>query len=174
MPRILHLVVVFALLLGAGVVRAQGVYSAPTRWLDDSGKAFDLKSLRGGWTVVTMAYGACRRICSTSLRTLEQVQALADTQQQGLSFVVIGLDPTQDKPTDWAQMRQERRLTRANWHFLSGDVEGTRAMAQRLGVRYWRYGEHTMHDFRIVLLNPQGQLVRSLDSFTDPAQRLLP
>jgi hypothetical protein len=31
-----------------------------------------------------------------------------------------------------------------------------------------------MHDFRIVLLDPQGRAVRSLDSFTDPAERLLP
>jgi protein SCO1 len=177
MLRLLHAVTLIALLLAAAGVRAQGgdgVYAAPARWLDDRGHTFELKSLQGRWTVVTMAYGACRRICSTSLRTLETVQALADARQQALSFVVVGLDPTQDKPADWAQLRQERRMTRANWHFLSGDTEGTRALAQQLGVRYWRYGEHTMHDFRIVLLNPQGQLVRSLGSFNDPAEQLLP
>ncbi len=177
MSRLVHLLVLFALALCADGVRAQGVngvYGAPARWLDDQGQAFELTSLQGRWTVLTMAYGACRRICSTSLRTLEQVQALADANKQALNFVVMGLDPTQDKPADWALMRQERRLTRANWHFLSGDANGTRAMAQQLGVRYWRYGEHTMHDFRISLIDPQGRVVRSLISFNDPVQQLLP
>jgi cytochrome oxidase Cu insertion factor (SCO1/SenC/PrrC family) len=177
LPRLLHLLVVITLLLWAAGVPAQdasSVYGASTRWQDDRAQAFEPRSLQGRWTVMTMAYGACRRICSTSLRTLEQVQALADAQQITLNFVVVGLDPSQDKPADWARMRQERRLTRSNWHFLSGDADGTRALAQQLGVRYWRYGEHTMHDFRIVLLNPQGRVQRSLDSFNDPVQRLLP
>jgi cytochrome oxidase Cu insertion factor (SCO1/SenC/PrrC family) len=177
MSRLLQLFIVGALALCAGGLRAQdaaAVLGTPARWLDDRGQAFELKTLQGRWTVMTMAYGACRRICSTSLRVLEQAQALADAQQHSLNFVVIGLDPAQDKPADWAQLRHERRLHRTNWHFLSADAEATRVMAQRLGVRYWRYGDHTMHDFRIVLLNPQGRLVRSLDSFSDPVQRLLP
>jgi protein SCO1 len=177
MSRFFHLWVVAALALGANGLHAQGlngVYGASARWLDDRSQTFDMQTLQGHWTVLTMAYGACRRICSTSLRTLEAVQALADTNKQALNFVVVGLDPSQDKPADWAEMRKERRMTRSNWHFLSGDAEGTRALAQRLGVRYWRYGEHTMHDFRILLINPQGQVIRSLDSFADPASRLLP
>jgi cytochrome oxidase Cu insertion factor (SCO1/SenC/PrrC family) len=153
---------------------AQEIYRLPAAWSDDRGQAFALKELQGSWTALTMAYGACRRICSTSLRSLEQVQALADKGGVALNFVVVSLDPTEDKPADWAAFRQERKLTRPNWRFLSGDTAGTQALAQRLGVRYWRYGEHTMHDFRVVLINPQGQVVRSLGSFDDPVERLLP
>jgi cytochrome oxidase Cu insertion factor (SCO1/SenC/PrrC family) len=123
---------------------------------------------------MTMAYGACRRVCSTSLRVLQSVQALADERQLSLSFVVVGLDPDQDKPADWAEFRRDRALMRANWRFLSGDEASTRRLAQSLGVRYWRYGEHTMHDFRVVLLSPEGQLVRSMQAFDESPLLLLP
>jgi cytochrome oxidase Cu insertion factor (SCO1/SenC/PrrC family) len=121
-----------------------------------------------------MAYGACRRICSTSLRILQDVQALADERHLSLNFVVIGLDPAQDKPSDWAAFRAERKLGRPNWVFLSGDAASTALMAQRLGVHYWRYGEHTMHDFKIVLLSPQGQVLRSMAAFDESPSLLLP
>jgi hypothetical protein len=43
-----------------------------------------------------------------------------------------------------------------------------------LGVHYWRYGEHTMHDFRIVLLSPQGQVLRAINAFDEDLAALLP
>jgi protein SCO1 len=163
------------LAVAAGGSRAQEVYRLQTAaWSDDQGQAFDLQALQGSWTVLTMAYGACRRICSTSLRSMEQLQTLADKAGTALNFVVVSLDPSQDKPADWAAFRQERKLTRKNWRFLSGDSKSTQTLAKALGVRYWRYGEHTMHDFRVALINPQGQVSRSLDSFDDPVLRLLP
>jgi cytochrome oxidase Cu insertion factor (SCO1/SenC/PrrC family) len=121
-----------------------------------------------------MAYGACRRVCSSSLRVLEKLQALADERQVRLNIVVVGLDPSQDKPIDWAEFRAERKLNRPNWQFLSGDAASVHSLAQLLGVRYWRYGEHTMHDFRIVLLSAQGQPLRSMDHVDEGLATLLP
>jgi len=157
-----------------GHAHAQDVYRTPGHWLDDRSEPFDLTTLRGGSTVVTMAYGACRKICSTSLRILQQVQNLADQRHAAMNFVVVGLDPTQDKPADWATFRVDRKLVRPNWVFLSGDSASTRAIALRLGVRYWKYGEHTMHDFKIVLLSPEGQIVRSMVAFDDSPELMLP
>jgi cytochrome oxidase Cu insertion factor (SCO1/SenC/PrrC family) len=153
---------------------AQDIFHSPGPWWSDSAQSFDIGSLQGTPTVVTMAYGACRKICSTSLRVLEKVQALADEKNLRLNFVVVSLDPQQDKPADWAAFRVERKLTRANWRFLSGDAASTRELARRLNVRYWRYGEHTMHDFKIVLLSADGKLLRSMEAFDDSPARLLP
>jgi cytochrome oxidase Cu insertion factor (SCO1/SenC/PrrC family) len=153
---------------------AQDLLRLSARWRDDRAQPFELESLRGRWTVLTMAYGACRRICSTSLRLMERAQDLADARHLDLNFVVVGLDPSQDTPADWADFRALRKLGRPNWRFLSGDESATRLMARNLGVNYWRYGEHTMHDFKIVLLTPQGELARSIASFDEPPSRLLP
>jgi cytochrome oxidase Cu insertion factor (SCO1/SenC/PrrC family) len=160
--------------LRAAVPAAQDVYAMPLRWQDDHGHAFELASLAGTSAVMTLAYGACRRICSTALRTMEQLQGLADARRVTLDFVVVGLDPAADKPADWAAFRQDRQLNRANWHFLTGDDATVRRLATRLGVNYWRTGEHLMHDFRIVLLGPDGRLLRGIDTFDAPVQSLLP
>ena len=158
----------------SGSACAQDLYRTEGRWLDDGSHSYRLEQLRGTPTVVTMAYGACRRVCSTSLRVLERLQALADERHATINIVVVGLDPSQDRPADWAGYRVERRLNRPNWQFLSGDEASTRRLANRLGVRYWRYGEHTMHDFRIVLLSAEGSTIRSMDKFDQELALLLP
>jgi protein SCO1 len=172
--RLSFVVASLVLLAGLGSACAQDIYRTDGRWLDDQARPYQLEQLRGVPTVVTMAYGACRRVCSASLRVLERLQALADERQTRLNIVVVGLDPTQDRPADWADYRAERKLNRLNWQFLSGDEASTRRLAGRLGVRYWRYGEHTMHDFRIVLISAQGLTVRSMDQFDQELALLLP
>jgi cytochrome oxidase Cu insertion factor (SCO1/SenC/PrrC family) len=97
---------VCALLLcnGVGAAVAQDLYRTQGRWSDDQAGPIQLESLRGSFTVLTMAYGACRRICSTSVRLMQSVQALAD-------------------------FRARRKLMRSNWSFLSGDAASTRQHA---------------------------------------------
>jgi cytochrome oxidase Cu insertion factor (SCO1/SenC/PrrC family) len=153
---------------------AGGVYAISGPWVDDRARPYELERLEGSYSVVTMAYGACRRVCSTSLRVMQQLQSAADERKVMLNFVVVGLDPGEDKPEDWAQFRVERKLARPNWQFLSGTSEATRRLARHLGVRYWRYGEHTMHDFQIVLLSPEGRVLRSMLTFDADPSTLLP
>jgi cytochrome oxidase Cu insertion factor (SCO1/SenC/PrrC family) len=157
-----------------GAAAARDMLQAAGQWLDDQGQPYHLEALYGAPTVITMAYGACRRVCSTSMRMMEEVQRLADARHLALNFVVIGLDPLADRPEDWAQLRAERHLERPNWHFLTGDEASIRQLARRLGVRYWRYGEHTLHDLRIVLLSAQAQPLKSIDAFDQAAETLLP
>jgi len=175
--RFLALAPVTAITVTAGWASnlwAVGLYDGLAPWLDDQSHRFSLHALRGTPTVMTLAYGACRRVCSGSLRVMEQVQALADQRNMNLNFVVVGLNPEHDKPADWAQVRVERHLGRPNWQFLSGPDAAVRRLAQRLGVRYWHYGEHTLHDFRIVLLSTEGAIVRTMDAVDQPLERLLP
>lgn len=164
-----------ALLAGApAAAAARGLYGLRGPWLNDRAAPYRLESLQGSYTVLTMAYGACRRVCSTSLSVMQKLQGLADGRGLALTFVVVGLDPSQDTPRDWAEFRVDRKLTRTNWQFISGDPAATRQLAQRLGVRYWRYGEHTVHDFKIVLISPDGELLRGLVAFDEDPATLLP
>ena len=165
-----------ALVLGvaSASAMAQGVFSGSGPWLDDANRSFRVESLRGSRTVVSMAYGACRRVCSASLRVLEQLQARADARGETLNFVVIGLDPSQDRPVDWAEYRAERKLLRPNWQFLSGDAQSTAHIARQLGVNYWRYGEHVMHDFRIIMVSGQGRIVATMTTPDQGLATLLP
>lgn len=174
--RLLTLLVVACLpWLGlSAAARAQGVLRDLDQWVADGGGPFHVGALKGRPSIVTMAYGACRRICSTSLHLMEGLQIQADQRHLDVNFLVLGLDPSQDRPLDWAAFRVEHRLTGGNWFFLSGDAGHVQRLVGQLGVRYWRYGEHTMHDFRIALVSPQGRIMRTLDTFDGEAARLLP
>lgn len=139
----------------------------PGTWIDERGSPFALGTLRGSPVVLTMAYGACRRICATSLRTMERLQQQADRERRSVQFVVVGLDPRQDRPADWLAWRDSRGLARGNWHFLTGSEAAVRHMADALGVRYWHYGEHVMHDYRIVVWSSDGALAHELSRADD-------
>lgn len=169
-------VLLAAVLLCAASVHAsaQGLYGVRGPWLDDQARPYRLDSLAGSYSVFTMAYGACRRVCSTSLRVMEDLHRLAEARHVALEFVVVGLDPSEDKPADWATLRTDMRLNFPNMQFLSGDERSVPRLAAWLGVHYWRYGEHTLHDFRIVLVSPQGKVVRAMNAFDEDATKLLP
>jgi protein SCO1/2 len=173
-PRRIARMLAIALLTAGTAAWAQGLYGLPGTWRDDRGVPFRWEALKGSHSVVNMAYGACRRICSTSLRLMEQLQGLADARQVNLNFIVVGIDPESDQPADWAAYRADHRLTRKNWQFLTGDRASTERLAARLGVRYWHYGDHVMHDFRIVLLAPDGRLVAALRAPDEDLATFLP
>jgi len=138
-------------------------YALGLSFVDDRGAPRALDEWRGKPLVIAMAYGACRSICSTTLRTLEEVQAAADRRGEALDFVVVSIDPGEDTPQAWADYRRGRHLDRANWSFLSGTPAATRVLARFLGVRFWRYDEHVMHDFKLLRLDADGAIAATLD-----------
>ncbi len=174
MRRLCSILLFLGLAWSGAAAAAQALFDLPGRWVDDRAQVFRLDALRGGYTVVNMAYGACRRVCSASLRVMEQIQVLARERGQSLNFVVIGLDPGQDQPADWAALRSERPAMGENWRFLSGDAAATQRMARWLGVNAWRYGEHVMHDYRLVLVSPAGRVVTQLTMPDQDPRALLP
>ena len=156
-----------ALLMAVAVVgataQARGLlYQLPYHWKDDRSQNVDLADFRGQPVVITMAYGACRKICSTTLRRLEELQALADREGIKVNFVVVSLDPKSDTPEAWQDYRKWRKLDRDNWSFLSGSALNTRGLAGHLGISYWVYQDHVVHDFGITLLDAEGNIVRQL------------
>jgi protein SCO1/2 len=140
-----------------------GVYRLNLEFVDDHGATRALSGWSGHPVIIAMAYGACRSICSTTLRTLEDVQSVADRKGEPIEIVVVSIDPSQDTPQAWADYRKGRRLERTNWAFLSGSQGATQALARFLGIKFWTYDEHVMHDFKIVRLNADGTIAATID-----------
>jgi protein SCO1/2 len=156
-----------------GFAAPSSAYGLGLDFVDDAGQARALAQWQGRPVVLAMAYGACKRICSTTLRRLESLHDAAARRGVPLQFVVVSLDPAEDTPRDWAEYRRLRGLQAANWTFLVGSPEATRRLAGFLGVRYWGYDGHVMHDYRIVRLAPDGTIAQSLRWADDDIERLL-
>jgi protein SCO1/2 len=149
------------------------VWSLEGSWDDDQGRRVAMAEWAGRPALLTMAYGSCRRICSTTLRMLEQAQKEADARGLAVSVIVVSLDPHVDTPAAWRQYRAEHGLARANWHFLAGAPRLVQRVASVLEMKYWVYDDHVLHDLRIAAVDASGRIVARLDWVDDPPLRLV-
>lgn len=164
-----------ALLVGSPVRDARGaglslLEKLPQHWLDDQGREKDLGEFRGRRVLFTMAYATCRRVCPMTMERLQEFQREIDARGESAEFVIVGYDPTVDDPPAWRQYRRSRGLIRDNWHFLSGSVTSTEQLAHQLGFRFWKYDQHVMHDYRIVVVDERGELAAE---YTPQTMRLV-
>ena len=160
--------------LGAPARAAEpSLWSLGGLWDDDAHARVTLAHWNGRPALMTLTYGNCRKTCSTTLKLLQSAQVQADRRGLDLDVIVVSLDPTVDTPEAWHQFRTQRALTRPNWRFLSGSPAITRHLADVLGVRYWVYDDHVLHDFRIVAVRPDGHVVARMDWVDQPIAELL-
>lgn len=157
----------------AGHAQGPGLWPLLSRWTDDHGRPVGARSWDAPGYVVTLAYGACRRICSSSLRFTEQVLAQSAQSGQPLQAIVLGLDAQEDRPQDWRALREVRRWDEARWHLLSADESQVRQVAAFLGVRIWRYDSHWMHDYQVMRVDGQGRVARKVTRFDERPEDLL-
>lgn len=156
-----------------GLAAPMGLYALPVTWQDDQGRSVHLADWAQRPVVITMAYGTCRKVCSTSIRRMTEVQEKADAMGLDVEFVVVSLDPKADSPQAWEAFRKLKKLDRRNWHFIRGSDANTHTLARLLGIGYWVYDEHVVHDFRVLRLNPQGEIAAALTLASDDPASLL-
>jgi cytochrome oxidase Cu insertion factor (SCO1/SenC/PrrC family) len=154
--------------LGHPAARAEAPAAATLRdvaalpWQDERGATLRLSELRDRTVLLTMAYSTCREVCSYALHRLEQLQQSADRAGTRIEVVVISYDPAIDSPGTWAIYRLHHHFKRTNWHFLTGSSATTRLFAHSMQFPSWHYDEHVVHDFRILLIAPGGEVADSL------------
>jgi protein SCO1/2 len=139
-----------------------GISELPFDWQDEHGTATRLSEYRGKTVLLTMAYSTCRQVCSYTLHRLIELQQSADRAGTPIEVVVISYDPNVDGPGSWSIYRHHHHLDRTNWHFLTGSSSSTEEFASALKFPYWRYDEHLVHDFKILLIEPDGTIAKAL------------
>ena len=181
-PLLSLLYLVLSPALWGQTVGAAATYSAyedlPFNWKDEHGAVTRLSQWRGSTVLLTMAYSTCRQVCSYTLQRLEELQQSADRAGSPIEVIVISYDPDVDGPVSWSIYRHRHHLRRTNWHFLTGDIAATDRLASALHFPYWRYDEHLLHDFQVLLIEPDGIIAKTLtwatrndDLFTTAADR---
>lgn len=155
---------VLGVLLALFIAKAHSEASPLYRfsWTDDKGAKVSLSQWQGRPVLITMTYSTCRKICPMTIHRLKEVQQLYDERHIEAEFVVLSYDPQNDTWQTWADYRKKNHLDRENWHFLTGSVEDTKAISELLGMGYWLYDEHVMHNFNIVRLGKTGVIEKSL------------
>nr|ACX33898.1 putative electron transport protein SCO1/SenC [uncultured prokaryote AT3] len=152
-------------LLGPLPALADNVYRLNQTLTDDRGQATKLSDWRGKPAVIAMEYSNCTFVCSITLRMLKDIRAAADRQQKNIDILVISLDPKNDTPESWTHYRNSRELEKDRWHFLTSHPDEMPKIAAALGVKYWYYHEHIVHDLRVLRVDENGEVVKIISTF---------
>jgi protein SCO1/2 len=156
-----------------GPVQAANLWQLGDEFTDDRGSRIQLGKLAGRMVVVSMEYTECRFVCSINWRKLTEIQDEADRRKLPVQFVILSLDPSNDTPEAWREYRKARGLKRENWHFVTGNRLATDRVVGTLGVRWWLYDGHIMHDLRILRLDEKGRVRSVIDGFDQPVSAFL-
>jgi len=138
------------------------LYALKDVFQQDDGAAVRLDHWAGRPVLMAMAYSSCRETCSYTMHRLEELEKAATSRGQPIEIVIVSYDPRVDDATVWSSYRRRHRLNDSHWHFLVGSDQATRAFASMLGLRFWNYDEHVMHEFGITLVDSTGHISRVL------------
>jgi protein SCO1/2 len=139
------------------------VYDFQATWTDINGGPVPISAWKGECVYLTMFYSDCERVCVRKFNVLESIEKKLRDSSRSAEFVLVTLDPGNDTVKRLKQFHDSRRFG-DNWHLLVGSQEQTDAFAHSLGLTTWPVDDHHMiHDFRIFVLDADGQIERTIE-----------
>lgn len=165
-----------AALLAAAAWGDKSLYAPPLKWVTDQGKPARLADWKGKQVVLTMAYTSCHGSCPLIIKKLRKIEQAFQAAKQPVSFVIVTLDPKNDTPKELHAYRERSGLAAdRNWTFLTGQEADVRRLSLLLGISFSKPpgSSEIMHDNKIVLLSPSGEITKRLDSLDDDETKLL-
>lgn len=136
--------------------------------------------LDGRPAALTLVYHRCPMLCPMTLEGVARsLSAIAFSVGEEYQAVVVSFDP-REGPADSAAAKERAvaRYGRAGsedgWHFLTGDEESIRALAEAVGFRYAFDAERGQfaHPAGLVVITPDGAVARYLFGIDYPPKDL--
>lgn len=149
----------------AGRAGVLALFDSKQVWTDENGESHVISEWKQGPLVLTMIYGDCRKTCpNLTFVKLREIQKALDERKIAASFVIGTFDPKNDTNSVLQHLKTTNAKNRTNWHFIRGNPEQTRALAQELGLGgFYEMDEHIVHKFRIVYFDPTSKRETALD-----------
>jgi len=148
---------------------------------DESGQPVRLGTYFGQRPVVlALVYFSCPNLCTVTLNGLvEGVRALHAETGRDYDVVVVSIDPAEsstlaaEKKRTYT-MRYGRPGSARGWHFLTGEAESIRQLAETVGFHF-RFDDATRqfaHASGIMVLTPTGKISRYFPGIEYPPREL--
>ncbi len=181
MIRILTLVVVCAVALGAGLYLGRHGLGTPEKALPEQVVFYEKpraltefslvseentpltkESVSGHWTVMYFGFTHCPDICPNSLALLNKVDAELGEIDDAVQYMMVSVDPERDTPE---RLKDYVRYFNPGFRAATGSLESITAFAKQVGVVAIKVDQDDMpggytvdHTSVFALLNPQGNL----------------
>jgi protein SCO1/2 len=175
---------IMAWLIGAGVVYAAAAVSpghaelprigpAPGfALIDQDGRAFSLRDMRGKIAVVTFIFTSCSSTCPLLTAKLVGIQRNLGRDAPNVFFAAITVDPLSDTPAMLKKYAQVHSADPARFAFLTGSLDQIEDVVRRYAVfRKVQPGGDVDHTFLTSLIDRSGTLrVQYLGTRFDPGE----
>jgi protein SCO1/2 len=137
----------------------ESIYQLGARFTDDTGRSFELGSLKGRPVVLDLFYTTCGNACPITVTDMLAIQNRLPVQLRGwATFVLVSFDPIRDTQEALARYRGERHLD-GQWILLRGDDRSVRELASLLGVYYRQEADGTVsHSNVLTVLDRKGEV----------------
>jgi protein SCO1/2 len=140
---------------------------------DEIGNPVTLKQLIHSPTVLAPVYLHCPNVCNFLLQNLADVlNKFPGEPDKECRVIAVSFDEA-EKPDLALQKKKtylkmiQRPFPEDAWRFLTGDKENIRKLTDAIGFRFKRVGEDFEHPVALIILAPDGKIVRYMYG-TDP------
>ena len=139
-----------------------------TRLVGEQGESVQLADLVRVPTLLALVYYRCPNVCDSLLTGMAQALANLDARP-GTDFMVltVSFDP-REGPADARKARTlalesiQKPFPASAWRFLTGGTAAVAALTDAVGFRYRPNGDEFDHPLGLVVISPQGKIVRYL------------
>jgi len=140
--------------------------------VDQNGKAFRFKELRGKVAVVTFIFTSCSDSCPLLTAKLVQVNGMLGSDAPKVRFVAITVDPMNDSPEVLKKYAQLYSAPEEQFVFLTGDFDRIHEIVRSYGAYFNTRGERDVdHTFLTSIVDQSGTLrVQYLGYRFDPEE----
>jgi protein SCO1/2 len=148
---------------------------------DETGKAVKLRDYFGSKPVmIVMVQYRCTMLCDLQLNQLTaSLKQLKFTPGKEFNLLTVSIDD-RETPALAAEKKKtymdqyERPEAAAGWHFLTGDKDSIRELANALGITfvYDPKKDEFAHPDGVILLTPEGDVARYFFRLEYPSQAL--
>ncbi|MGO8988478.1 MAG: SCO family protein [bacterium] len=133
---------------------------------DEKGNAVNLRKLIDRPVILTPVYLHCPNVCSLLLQNLaEALDKLPAEPGKDYTVLTVSFDET-EKPDLALQKKKtylemiQRPFPDGAWRFLTGNKENIHKLTDAIGFHFKRVGEDFEHPVSLVILAPDGKIIR--------------
>jgi len=143
---------------------SNSLYSLAATFRDDTGREVKLSSFRGKPVVLAMFYSECTSRCPMTLERLRAIDEAFAARKEAVDIVLVSFDVRRETTKTLARFRKRERLPKERWHLLRGSEEATQSLARAVGFgNVLDLGDHFVHPVRIVKMDAEGTITKTLD-----------
>jgi protein SCO1 len=137
-----------------------------TDFMTESGVKIRFGDMIKGPTILSIVYYRCPNACDWQLTSIAAaLRPYADTPGTEPTLVSVTIDE-RETPLDAMKAKKiayesiERPFPSDKWHFLTGNLENIKKLTDAVGYRFIRKGNDFDHPLGIIILSPDGKVVR--------------